>query len=258
MELSIIIVSWNVRDVLEQCLRSIFKTHGDISLEVIVVDNNSQDGTARMIHEKFSEVVLIGNPNNRGFAVANNQGILRARGEFLLLLNPDTELQTGTLANALHFLRAKPQAGVVGCKHLNSDRTLQPSVRRFPTFWPIFWMLLKIPKVFPDIPSVSSYYARDFDYKFENQVEQVAGSFFLMRRKVIDEIGMLDENFFIWFEEVDFCKRALAAGWQIWYTPNAVIVHYGGQSFAQELRWRNQKHFFQSAWYYLRKHGFFR
>jgi len=258
MELTIVIVSWNIKDLLEKCLASIFKYQAKVKLEVIVSDNNSSDGTVKMIKEKFPQVLIIVNPSNKGFAVANNQGILKAKGEFILLLNPDTEIHSGTFTQILRFIRGKPQAGIVGCKHLNTDLTLQPSVRRFPSFWVLFLIFIKIAKIFPKLHSLYQYFALDFDYKYAIQVDQVAGSFFLIRRQLIDEIGLLDEHFFIWFEEVDFCKRAIQANWQVWYTPLAKITHHGAQSFNQHLPFKRQKMFFQSAWYYLKKHGVFR
>ena len=258
MEISIVIVSWNVSDLLAACLRSIKKYGTKVRYEIIVVDNNSDDGTVGMIKRDFPEVELIVNPNNRGFAVANNQGILKAGGECILLLNPDTEIMGRTLEKALKAMRINPQIGILGCKHFNPDLTLQPSVRRFPKPWPMLLIFLKIAKILPNLPSLNAYYAKDFEYKYEQEVEQVAGSFFLIRRALIDEIGMLDEQFFIWFEEVDFCKRAREANWLVWFTPAPNIIHHGAQSFQQQLTRQKQKRFFESAWYYFKKHGFTR
>ena len=256
MELSIVIVSWNVKKLLQKCLESILKNQGDLKLEIIVVDNASKDGTAGMVKKLFPQVNLIANANNLGFATANNQGIKKSQGEFILVLNPDTEIVEDCLPKMIDFMKQKYKVGVAGCKHLNPDWTLQRSVRRFPGFWPIFFILTKLAKIFPDIPPVYYYLAKDFDYKIAQPVDQVAGSFFLIRKTALEEIGLFDENFFTWFEEVDFCQRAKAAGWQVWYNSEAEIIHHGGQSFNQKMTWEKQRIFFQSAWYYFKKHGF--
>jgi len=144
MDLSIIIVSWRVRDLLEKCLKSIFEQTRDIEFEVFVVDNNSEDGSLEMVKSKFSHVQLIANKKNLGFAKANNQAIKQARGEYILLLNPDTEILNGALEKSLNFMRKNPKIGVLGCQILNSDGSLQPSVRRFPCFLDQVGILLKI------------------------------------------------------------------------------------------------------------------
>lgn len=254
--ISIVIVSWNVKDLLKKCLESIFKYRGDLNLEVIVVDNASKDDTIEMIKKEFPKVNVIANNKNLGFAKANNQGILKSRSEFILVLNPDTEILESTLKNMINFMEQNQPVGIAGCRHLNPDWTIQASVRRFPGFWPLFFIFMKIAKIFPDIPSVKKYLAKDFDYKMTQVVDQVAGSFLMIRKKTIDKIGLFDENFFIWFEEVDLCQRAKNAGWQVWYNANAKIIHHGGQSFKQQLTFKKQKLFFQSAWYYFKKHGF--
>ncbi|MFA6381837.1 MAG: glycosyltransferase family 2 protein [Candidatus Buchananbacteria bacterium] len=254
-ELSIIIVSWNVKDLLKKCLESIIKYRGDLTFEIIVVDNASGDGTVEMIKKEFPRVVLIPNTTNLGFGTANNQGILKSRGDFILVLNPDTVILKDCLPRMVDFMKSNYQVGIAGCKHLNPDWTLQFSVRRFPSFWPIFLIITKIAKIFPNLPALSSYLAKDFNYKIAQPVDQVAGSFFLLRKKTLDEIGLFDENFFTWFEEVDLCRRAVASGWQVWFTPDGEIIHYGGQSFVQQLGVKKQKVFFQSALYYFQKHG---
>ncbi len=255
--LSIIIVSWQVKNLLKKCLESIYQNQVDIALEIFVVDNASNDGTAEMVKTNFPQVKLIANQKNLGFAAANNQALKSATGQYLLLLNPDTEILNGALKKMLDFLEASPKIGIAGCKHLNADRTLQPSVRRLPTFFPIFLMLIKITKVFKNLKTIKKYLATDFDYQLTQPTEQVAGSFFLIRKKILEQVGLLDENFFLWFEEVDYCKRAKDAGWQIWYNADASIIHHGGQSFSQQLTAKKQKMFFTSAWRYFKKHGFF-
>jgi len=256
MELSIVIVSWNVEKLLAKCLASILKHQKNLELEIIVVDNASTDNTLKILRENFPGVAVIANSENLGFAAANNQGILKAKADFILILNPDTEIINGALQKIIDLMKQNDQIGIAGAKHLNPDWTIQPSVRRFPGFWPIFFILTKIAKIFPNLSPVYNYLAKDFNYQISQPADQVAGSCLMIRRKTIDEIGMFDENFFIWFEEVDLCKRAKAAGWQVWYTAEAEIIHHGGQSFKQQLTFKKQLQFFKSAWYYFKKHGF--
>jgi len=255
-ELSIVIVSWNVKELLQKCLDSIYKHQAKLRLEVIVVDNASTDNTIEMLKKDFPQTTVIANQKNLGFAAANNQGVLKSSSEFILVLNPDTEIVKDALSKMLEFMKKNHQIGIAGCKHLNPGWTLQPSVRRFPSFWPLFFILTKIAKIFPNIPVVYNYLAKDFNYKMTQPVDQVAGSFFLMRKKTLDEIGLFDENFFLWFEEVDLCKRAKDTDWQVWYNTEAEIIHHGGQSFNQRMTLKKQKLFFQSAWYYYKKHLF--
>jgi len=255
-ELSIIIVSWNVKDLLKKCLESIFASQGNFNSEVIVVDNASTDRTAEMVRVKFPQVKFLANEKNIGYAAANNLGFAQSSGKYILFLNPDTVILDNTLEKMLEFVKGNDKIAIAGCKHLNPDKTLQPSIRRFPTVTAIVLILLKIAKIFPDLPALRHYFARDFDYNRLQIVDQVAGSFFFTKREILQKIGPFDEQFFTWFEEVDLCRRAKAAGWQVWYNPTAEIIHVGGQSFKQQLVLKNQKIFFQSAWRYFRKNGF--
>ncbi len=257
IDLSIIIVSWNVRKHLERCLASIEKTRGDLSIEIFVVDNASTDGTVDFVRnfqfpclagrQAISNLQFILNKKNLGFAAANNQAITQAKGEYLLLLNPDTELQPHTLQQMMVFMRAHPRCGILGPKLLNGDRTLQPSVRRFPDAWSAIALSLRL--------SAKRYMALDFDYTKEQEADQVMGACFLIRHACMEQIGMLDERFFIWFEEVDYCKRAKDAGWGVWYTSSVAVLHHGGQSFAQVLTAKKQWMFSKSLCYYFWKHG---
>jgi len=254
LDISIIIVNWNVRDLLEKCLTSIFKQTQGISFEVFVIDNDSTDKSVEMVKEKFPQVKLIANRENRGFAAANNQGIKKARGEFVLLLNPDTEILDNALAKMVNFMRENKNVGVAGCKLLNSDKTLQPSVRRFPTLFSQVLILFKIHHFLPNLKTFRQYFAKDFDYSKTQEADQVMGAFFMIREEIFDQIGYLDENYFIWFEEVDFCKRVKNAGWKVIYTPGAKVVHHCSQSFKQVLSLKKQRIFNKSLSYYFKKH----
>ena len=154
------------------------------------------------------------------------------------------------------FMNKNDRIGVAGCRHVNPNWTLQPSVRRFPTIIPLLIIFTKIARINPRLKSLNHYLTRDFNYKITQPVDQVAGSFFLIRKEIIEEVGLLDEKFFIWFEEVDFCKRVNDAGWQVWYNAESKIVHYGGQSFRHRATIKKQILFYKSAYYYFKKHGF--
>ena len=257
MDLSIIIVSWNTRELLKKCLNSIYQNGAGLSLEIYVIDNNSSDKTVEMIRTEFRDVELIANNKNQGFAYANNQALKLAIGKYILLLNPDTEILSNSLQKAVKFMSDNSNCGAMGAKLLNPDKSVQPSIRRFPTPWPIFLMLIKAPKLFKKIKSIERYLCFDFDYNKRQAVDQIMGAFMLIPKKVFDKVGLLDEVFFIWFEEVDLCRRIQNAGFKVLYNPEVEIIHYGGQSFAQEKIIKKQSLFFKSAMRYFLKNGFF-
>jgi GT2 family glycosyltransferase len=255
VDLSIIIVNWNVKPLLERCLQSIFQETSDISYEVFVVDNASADGGVEMIKERFSKrVKLIANKENLGFAKACNQAIAQSQGKYILLLNPDTEITDNALTKAVNFMRTHSRCGILGVRLLGVDDEFQPSVRRFPTFGSQFLILLKLHWIFPRVRPLNKYFVQDFDYSKTQEIDQVMGAFLMTRRRVIDEVGPLDENFFVWFEEVDFCRRVKQAGWKVYYTPEVEIIHYGSQSFKQVLPFKKQKMYNNSMLYYFQKH----
>lgn len=263
-QLSIVIVSWNTKNLLKKCLESIFARTKTLGFEVIVVDNNSTDGTREQIANSKWPIAFVENEKNLGFAKANNQGIEKSKGEFILLLNPDTEIKNGALEKMVQLMRERPDCGVAGCKILNPDGSLQPSVRRFPDFLSSTLISLNFHSHCHShchshrfnlfARAVDRYLARDFDYSKNQEADQVMGAFFMTRREVIEKIGNLDEKFFIWFEEVDFCKRAKEAGFKVMYTPEAEIIHHGAASFSQAFTYEKQKIFSRSLIYYFKKH----
>lgn len=255
MDLSIIIVNWKVKDLLEKCLRSIFEQTKNISFEVFVVDNNSGDGSVEMVREKFPQVDLTASAENLGFAKGNNLAIKKSRGRYILLLNPDTEILENALEKMVRFMDAHPECGIAGCKLLNSDLSLQPSVRAFPDLASQIFILLKIHNFLPHSKAIYRYLAGGLDYEKTQEVDQVMGAFMMIRREVTEKIGLMDETFWLWYEEVDFCKRAKDAGFKILYTPEAKIIHLYGQSFKQALSVPKQKVLNRSLAYYFKKHG---
>ncbi|MDO8425174.1 MAG: glycosyltransferase family 2 protein [bacterium] len=255
MDLCIVIVSWNVRERLRTCLESIAAHAGNLTHEVVVVDNASSDGSAEMVRDAFPRVRCIGNDTNRGFAAACNQGIAAAHdAAFVLLLNPDMRVLPGALPDMVAFMQEERNArvGVAGCRLLDEHGAVLPHVRRFPELADQLALLMKVPHVFPRV--LDRYLVRDFDYAREARVDSLRGSFFCIRRRVIDDIGLLDDHFFLWFEEVDFCKRAHDAGWEIAYTPRVSCVDAVGRSFAQVRRSAKQRIFTQSMVRYFGKH----
>ncbi len=256
MDLSIIIVSYNVREKLQKNLESIFNSQGDFSFEVFVVDNNSIDGSAEMVEELFPQVYLIKNDRNLGFSVANNMAIKKANGNFILLLNPDMRLFPETLYNSLAFAQANPQAVVSSCLLVDNDNKTIKHIRRFPKILDQLVVVLKLPHVFPKI--LKYYLYLDFDYNLSQKVDSVRGSFFMINVESFKEMSesekpLLDERYFVWFEEIDFCRQVYKLGGEVWYNPNTFCLDYVGQSFLLLKRGRAQKYFCDSMLKYFQK-----
>lgn len=254
IDLSIIIVSWNVADLLKACLDSIFVVPTALQIEIIVVDSASSDNTVSMMREHYPQVKLLAQSENVGFPRGNNIGLKAASGRHLLLLNPDTEIIGDALATMVGYLDAHPHVGIVGPHTLNTDGTTQSTKRRFPTltvgFFESTWLQKYAPKAL-----MHRYYADDVTDSEIGEVDWVQGSALMARRDVYTQIGGLDEGFFMYSEELDWCKRAKQAGWQVVYIGNAQITHHGGRSSAQIAA---QKHiyFHRSKLRYFHKyHG---
>lgn len=260
---SIIIVSWNVSEFLRTCVQSIFEK-SDISAEIIIIDNASRDSTSKILIEMSQRaktlsfpLTIFQNSINEGFALANNRGIIASRGKYILLLNPDTEIYPGVLSSMIDFFENHPDCGIAGCKHINTDGSVQPSVRRFPRLSDQLIILLKFHRLFSN-GIIYKYLVKDFDYSKTQEVEQVAGSFFMFSRRVIEFLGVLDESFYMWFEEVDYCKRLQKTPLKVYYLAEAKILHYGGQSFLKEKTRKKQRVFNASMRrYFLKHHGIF-
>lgn len=230
MDISIIIVSWNTKDILRDCLDSVYAQTQGVDYEVIVIDNNSHDGSARMVADDFPEVILIENEDNRGFAAANNQGMQIAKGQYILLLNSDTIVLDGAIQKTLSFAGKNEKVAVIGCKILNKDMTLQPSCFMFPSILNLILSSLYFYKLFPR----NKFFAREkmgyWQRDDVRDVDVVTGCFMLVRRNAIDQVGLFDEDYFIYAEETDWCWRFKKAGWKNRFYPDAEIIHLGGQS----------------------------
>ncbi len=256
LDISVVIVSWNVEDLLRRCLFSIL-SQGGVSFDIHVVDNASSDGSVAMVKKEFPAVQCIENVQNVGFATANNQVLPAVRGRHVLLLNPDTQLPGDVLRKTVAYLDAHHDVGIVGCTILHDDGRLQRSVLRFPTLVSQALVLLKLQALTLKPKVLQRYYALDFNYQKEQDVDQVMGAFFAVNGDVIRQVGLLDGQYFAWFEEVDYCKRAQRAGWKIRYTPSFSITHTGGQSLSQLLSIEQQVIFNRSMIHYFRKHHSF-
>jgi hypothetical protein len=248
MDVSIVIVSWQVKESLRRCLTSIFNYPTTASLEVFVVDNNSTEGTGDMVKNNFPQVQLIQNEGNRGFSKACNQAIKKS-------VNPDSAVQAGSIDALYNFMVSTRDCGIAGCRIVNEDGTLQPSVRRFPDLLSHIFILLKLHNFFPNIASVKKYYLSGWPHNETRPVDQVMGACFMMKRQMLKKIGLFDEHFYIWYEEVDLCYRALAAGWKTYFFSDTTITHLKGQSFIQRNPISLQFIFGRSMLYYFFKHS---
>jgi len=229
VDLSVVIVNWNARDELGKCLRSIREADSD-STETIVVDNASLDDSVEMVRREFPWVRMIRNAENVGFARAGNIGIEAARGRYILLLNPDTEIEKGAFPALVRFGDENPDVGIFGPKILNPDGSLQYSCRRFPTLKAALFRYTLLGRLFPRNAYTRDYRMTDWDHSDPRDVDWVSGAAMVIRRELLDDIGPLDERFFMYCEDVDLGYRAKQAGWRVAYYPQATVVHVIGRS----------------------------
>jgi GT2 family glycosyltransferase len=265
--ISIVVVSYNTRELLRNCLASIL-TDGEREVEVIVLDNHSLDGSADLVRSEFPGVRLIENSENVGFAKANNQGICEAHGKYVLLLNSDTVVRPGALRAMADFLDGHPGAGGVACRLLNADGTIQASISRRPGPVLLFFRLSRLSHFFRGDglrrflrrylgwllgATLRGYLDPYTDRSAPFEVENISGACLMLRREAIGQVGLLDENFFMYFEDMDYCLRLRAAGWKLYYVPCVEIVHLGGQSSGGRMR-DYSVHSYRSLFYFYRKH----
>ena len=230
-DLSIVIVNYNVKYFLEQCLHAVRKASDGITSEVFVVDNNSVDGSCAMMREKFPYVHLIENDQNLGFSKANNQAIRLARGRYILLLNPDTVIEEDTLKKCLDYMEKNPDAGSLGVKMIDGKGNFLPeSKRSFPTPRIAFYKMSGLAGLFPKSRVFSKYHLGYLDENQTHNVEVLPGAFMMLRRTVLDKVGLLDEDFFMYGEDIDISYRLIKAGFRNIYYPETTIIHYKGES----------------------------
>ncbi len=252
MKLSVIIVNYNVKYFLEQCLRSVLKASRNIETEIFVVDNNSSDDSIAYLTPLFPEVIFIANNDNPGFSKANNQAIELARGKYILLLNPDTVVEEDTFSNVCRFMDEHPDAGALGVKMLDGNGNFLPESKRgFPSPWNSFCKIFGLSKLFPKSPFFAKYHLRYLDENQIHEVDVLAGAFMLLRKSVLDKTGLLDETFFMYGEDIDLSYRITLAGYKNYYLPTP-IIHYKGESTKKDIKY--VKIFYQSMIIFFNKH----
>jgi GT2 family glycosyltransferase len=231
IDVSIIIVNWNTKGHLIKCLRSIYGTTKNLDYEIYVVDNGSSDGSPEVVMKQFPQVCLIRNNNNLGFARANNIAISKSSGRYICLINSDILVLNRCIKNLLTFMDSHPRVGLVSPRILNPDRTLQPNWRRFPTLWRSLLRTFAVDRLFPTSPLFLGKSENYWTDKPVRNVDVLIGCFWIIRRQAIAQVGLMDEDFFIYGEDYDWCKRFHEADWDLVYHPGAEAIHYGSLSF---------------------------
>jgi GT2 family glycosyltransferase len=255
MDVSIIIVSWNTCDVLRGCLRSILEETRDVSFEIIVIDNASRDDSAAMVRNEFPVAKIIENSDNRGFAAANNQGIRVASGRYILLLNPDTVILKSAICRCVAYADHHPDVGVVGCQVLEDDRRIQRTGFSFPGPWNLFLTVSGLSRAFPNSRLFGRPELGWWGRNSEQDLDVVSGMFMLVRHEAIEQVGLLDEDYFVYTEEADWCYRFFRAGWRRVFTPCAQIVHLdGGSKSTSQVSVKMFVQIQKSTMIYFRKH----
>jgi GT2 family glycosyltransferase len=249
IDLSIIIVNWNTKQLLLNCLASIYRTVHHVTFEIIVVDNASTDGSAEAVSKAYPSITLISNPSNLGFGGANNRALKRMRGNYAVILNSDILLRESALENMVDFMEHHPEAGLCGPQLLNADDTKQNSAGNLPVLLTEFMSKRLVRMLFPKI------YYRAFRTKlFEEtvQVDVVIGACMMVRKKAIESVGMMDEDYFLFYEETDWCYRMRRGGWRVYHLPEAKIYHLGGQS-RKEINLRSRAESWRSRYLFYKK-----
>jgi len=230
MDLSIVIVTWNSQGFIRNCLDSIFLSQGNFTSEIIVVDNGSVDETAKIVEQLYPQVNLIQNKKNLGYAKANNQGIEKAKGEYILLLNPDTQVLEDSLSLIYEFMEENPKIGALGPKLLNPDESIQSSCREFPTFSTLIWEFSGLSRLFPTSRVFGRWRMGYFNFDEQRETDQPMGSALMLRRATLEDVGAFDESFVMFFNDVDLCFRIKKGGWKIYFYPEAKVIHHKGAS----------------------------
>lgn len=251
-QLTIVIVNWNTKTLTSECLRSIFENYHSKDWNVVVVDNASSDGSVELISSLFPQVELVKNTQNRGFAAANNQVLSRRDSKFYLLLNSDTYVIGDAIKSSLDFINAKSEVGAFSCKVLNEDMTYQQTCFNYPTISSRLHDAFKFRNVFGK-KHVSKEMLDNWDRNSEREVEVITGCYLLVSQEVIDDVGILDEDFFFFGEETDWCFRIKSKGWKLVFSPVGEIVHYGGGS-AKKLQHKRELMLHSSIVRFMKKH----
>jgi GT2 family glycosyltransferase len=260
MHLSIIIVSWNVKELLERLLDSILHYTSGFDYEIIVIDNASTDATSELIKTKFqkelqnAKIVLIENMFNNGFGKANNQGLRIAKGKYVAFLNPDMEMLENSFAKMIKVFESSPNIGLLTGRLLYGDKTVQPNVKNFPNFCSQLIILLKLHHFLFFLPCLKKYFNASFNYSQFNYCEQIMGACVFSTKAIMESVGAWDEDYFLWFEDVDLCRKIKDKGYDIVFTPTTEIMHFEGKSFIQSRGAAKQKRFNKGLLTYFKKH----
>ncbi|WP_096893496.1 glycosyltransferase family 2 protein [Candidatus Scalindua japonica] len=247
VDISFIIVNWNTRKILMDCLHSIYKTVTDINFEIHVVDNNSKDGSQMAVKKEFPDVKLIENEVNTGFAHANNQAFNIMRGRFAVLLNSDAVLKEHSIEKLLAFMTGTPRAGIAGVQLLNDDGSRQNSIDNFPSIETEIFNKNILRLFFPN-----KYPSKNRSYQEPIEVDSVIGACMIVRKEAMEEVGMFDEDYFIFLEETDWCFRMYKKGWKVYHVPDAEVFHLSGHS-KKKNPWRSQIEYYKSLYKFFRK-----
>ena len=255
LDASVIIVNWNSKQYLMKCLESIYRhTHG-FSSELIVVDNASSDGTAAELRKRYPDVKLIEGKGNVGFAKGNNIGIAASSGRYVCLVNPDVEFLEDCLSKLCRYMDANDKVGICGPKILNKDGSVQYSCREYPTLWNNLCFALGLHRVFPRSALFSNELMSYFDHNELREVEALSGCFMVVRREAMKEVGLMDDAFFMYSEDVDWCKRFHNEGWKVVFNPEAKAIHYGGGSMENTSLWSTVQQERALMQYWSKHHG---
>jgi len=246
MDITIVIVNWNTKTLLRNCLKSVYQTVKEIPFEIIVVDNASHDGSVAMIAQEFPDVSVIENKENRGFGAANNQAFAVMKGRYALLLNTDAVLTKNAVHELFVFMENHEEAAMTGGQLLNHDGSRQNSIANFPTIFTLLMNASILEYLFPN-----KYPSKRYDHKDPIEVESVIGACMLVRKEAMDEVGIFDERYFFFFEETDWAYQMSAAGWKIFHVPSAIIYHLQGKSIGRNVRSRIE--FYRSRYTFFRK-----
>jgi GT2 family glycosyltransferase len=247
IDLSVIIVNWNTKEFLLPCVKSVLGKGQGVSMEVIVVDNGSNDGSGVEVKRLFPVLRLIENDSNLGFAKAVNQGLRLFSGRYALLLNPDTQVKEGSVEKLLSFMEAHPKAGAAGAQLVNSDGTKQNSMANFPSLATELLNKRVLRRLFP-----KRFPGKERSYAEAIEVDSVIGACMVVRRKAIEGVGFLDEDYFLFLEETDWCYRMKKAGWKVYHVPQAEVVHFQGKS-AEKDKKRSRVEYYRSRYHFFKK-----
>lgn len=227
LELSVVVVNTNAGEDVLKCMTSVHESAGEVALQVVVSDNGSTDGSVEAIESAFPDTLVIRNGGNLGFPAAANRGMAATGSEFVLLINPDADVSAGTLEGFLKVARDHPRAGAIGALTRNVDGSIYPSARRIPSPWLGLAHTVLAP-FWPTNPWTRRYRIAEWDRRSEREVDWVSGSSVLLRRAALDEVGLFDEAYFMYVEDMDLCTRMRKAGWEVWFSPQLEITHIGG------------------------------